>query len=79
MWSLIYGLLTLGVHSLTMIHIERLHENYSSSLELVYLNSFNCLCLFLVADLVSPLISSPVERLNIPIKTESLLYLSLSI
>ncbi|KAI6215162.1 hypothetical protein M3Y94_00353000 [Aphelenchoides besseyi] len=52
LWSWNYAQLTLVLHALTLIHIERLHEQYSSTIELIYLNSFNCLCLFLVADLI---------------------------
>ena len=33
--------------------MERLHDQHNfSALELIYLNSFNCLCLFLIADIV---------------------------
>ncbi|KAI6240859.1 UDP-sugar transporter-like protein [Aphelenchoides fujianensis] len=52
LWSWNYAFLALVLHALTLIHIERLQEQYSSTIELIYLNSFNCLCLFLVADLI---------------------------
>lgn len=39
------------MHSLALVLIERLHESFST-LDLIYMNSFNCLCLFLIADLV---------------------------
>ncbi|KAE9554561.1 hypothetical protein FO519_002200 [Halicephalobus sp. NKZ332] len=51
-WSIIYGIAAVSMHSLALVLIERLHENYSNVLDLIYMNSFNCLCLFLVADLV---------------------------
>ena len=35
-----------------LVYVERQHEQYSSPLELIYMNTFNCLCLFLIADLV---------------------------
>uniref|UniRef100_A0A914BV12 Uncharacterized protein n=1 Tax=Acrobeloides nanus TaxID=290746 RepID=A0A914BV12_9BILA len=52
LWALIYGLGSLGMFALCLVKIEKLHEQYSSTLELIYMNSFNCLCLFLIADLV---------------------------
>lgn len=40
------------MHAFSLVLIEKLHENFQSTLDLIYMNSFNCLCLFLVADLV---------------------------
>uniref|UniRef100_A0AC34GS10 Sugar phosphate transporter domain-containing protein n=1 Tax=Panagrolaimus sp. ES5 TaxID=591445 RepID=A0AC34GS10_9BILA len=52
MWSIVYGIGALVMHAVALVMIERLHENFPSTLDLVYMNSFNCLCLFLIADLV---------------------------
>lgn len=51
-WSIVYGIGALVMHATALVMIEKLHENFPSTLDLVYMNSFNCLCLFLIADLV---------------------------
>jgi hypothetical protein len=51
-WSLLYGFGALAMHASALVMTEKLHEHYPSTLELVYMNSFNCLCLCLIADLV---------------------------
>ena len=40
------------MHALTLVQLEKLAEHYTNTLELVYINSFNCLCFFLLADLI---------------------------
>jgi len=51
-WHLLYSLISLLMFAFSLVSVERLREQYSSPLELIYMNTFNCLCLFLIADLV---------------------------
>ncbi|KAL3119100.1 hypothetical protein niasHT_003883 [Heterodera trifolii] len=51
-WALAYSLLALLMLTISLVLMERLHNQNNSALELIYMNSFNCLCLFLLADIV---------------------------
>lgn len=52
-WVLGYSVLALLMLTLSLVLMERLHvQQNCTGLELIYMNSFNCLCLFLIADIV---------------------------
>jgi hypothetical protein len=52
-WGLAYSLGALLMLTASLVLMERLNTQQNiCPLELIYLNSFNCLCLFLVADIV---------------------------
>uniref|UniRef100_A0A7E4V9C6 TPT domain-containing protein n=1 Tax=Panagrellus redivivus TaxID=6233 RepID=A0A7E4V9C6_PANRE len=51
-WAIGYGIAALTMHGFALVMIERLYETSQSVLDLIYMNSFNCLCLFLVTDLI---------------------------
>jgi hypothetical protein len=48
-----YSIGALAMLTASLVMMERLNTQQNiSALELIYLNSFNCLCLFLIADIV---------------------------
>ncbi|CAK5090899.1 unnamed protein product [Meloidogyne enterolobii] len=52
-WGLAYSLGALAMQTSSLVLIEKVRAQMDMSVvELIYLNSFNCLCLFLVADIV---------------------------
>lgn len=52
-WSYVYGILAVIFQATYLIMIERLSlSNTYSPVEMMYMNSFNCLVFFLIADLV---------------------------
>ncbi|KAI3418910.1 hypothetical protein GPALN_008008 [Globodera pallida] len=52
LWGLAYSMLALLMLTVSLVMMERLHNQNNTALELIYMNSFNCLCLFLLADIV---------------------------
>uniref|UniRef100_A0A1I7XYH1 TPT domain-containing protein n=1 Tax=Steinernema glaseri TaxID=37863 RepID=A0A1I7XYH1_9BILA len=50
-WSLLYGIAAFGMQAASFVLIENLANQYST-LDLIYMNSFNCLVFFLLADLI---------------------------
>lgn len=52
-WTYIYGTISIVCQSIYLTFIERLSlQGQYSTLDLIYMQSFNCLCLFLLADLI---------------------------
>lgn len=50
-WIIIYSLLSLGMAGASLVYFDRYIEEHSP-LEAIYINSFNSLFMFLIADLV---------------------------
>ncbi|KAI1721260.1 triose-phosphate transporter family domain-containing protein [Ditylenchus destructor] len=51
-WGIIGGAASALMLASALALIEKLQEQHGSALDIIYMNSFNCLCVFLVADLI---------------------------